>query len=555
MLSDIILKKGTERDKQHYSFVGIERNKMNGKLEFWLPLGFENFPEDDFISLKNFFFKMYRTFSIYIKKKEYRELEEGKERDTHRDGFYESKGGFGLENQDKDEIILYSKINALNQVIEGYDELKISSLEKKRKRTDEIDYSKIHNYMHKAIYLDNDVLYIDEMNLSKSIIIQSSPPLLQLFSFIFTEIKKELQEFDSIPDKAFELADIFKDNYLQPDSSLFGSEEMLNQNIGIMKEVLEDIEINTVYKDDDYWHFFDAVESFLYSEKSEEDGIYWGINSFSDVWEDMCQTYFLNKEPYKSNALFADINGRLEDFKKLENNPFEISLNKESTKRYLKPDLVIKKFNNTSNLVKIEDYFNIEVEKGKWIETKDQNRDNVKKGNVAIELLDNNKKDDFEYFLRLLNPNIKKIFYPKHEIRTRFKVYNNAIEKLKYRLNTNTKSYETDNNCIQIIDYKYMAELAFHNYNEYSIDIDGENKINDDIKKQLIYEWAVQNSVWHMKTESEFWIPYFDDVHSEQFTKKHIKINNNKFNESQIKVVKIPFNVLQDFYLKNWFND
>ncbi|MCD4678235.1 MAG: hypothetical protein K8S18_19915 [Desulfobacula sp.] len=100
-----------------------------------------------------------------------------------------------------------------------------------------------------------------------------------------------------------------------------------------------------------------------------------------------------------------------------------------------------------------------------------------------------------------------------------------------------------------------MAELAFHNYNEYSIDIDGENKINDDIKKQLIYEWAVQNSVWEMKTESEFWIPYFDDKHPEQFTKKYIEINNNKFNESQIKVVKIPFNVLQDFYLKNWFND
>ena len=57
MLSDIILKKGTERDKQHYSFVGIERNKENGNLEFWLPLGFEDFPEDDFISLKNFFFK------------------------------------------------------------------------------------------------------------------------------------------------------------------------------------------------------------------------------------------------------------------------------------------------------------------------------------------------------------------------------------------------------------------------------------------------------------------------------------------------------------------
>jgi hypothetical protein len=103
--------------------------------------------------------------------------------------------------------------------------------------------------------------------------------------------------------------------------------------------------------------------------------------------------------------------------------------------------------------------------------------------------------------------------------------------------------------------YKLLIISIWHNYNEYSIDIDGENKINDDIKKQLIYEWAVQNSVLGIKTESEFWIPYFDDKHSEQFTKKFIEINNNKFNESQIKVVKIPFNILQNFYLKNWLYD
>ena len=546
MLSDIVLKKGLERDKQHYSFVGIERNKVNGNLEFWLPLGFENFPEDDFINLKNFFFKMYRTFSIYIKKKAYRELEEGKERDTHRDGFYESRGGFGLENQDKDEIVLYSKINALNQVIEGYDELKISSLEKKRKRTDEIDYSKIHKYMHKAIYLDNDVVYIDEMNLSKSIIIQTSPPLLQLFSFIFTEIKKELQEFDTIPDKAYELADIFKETYLQTDSSLFGSEEMLNQNIGIMKEVLEEIEINTVYKDDDYWHFFDAVESFLYSEKSEEDGIYWGISNFYDIWEDMCQTYFLNKEPYKANALFADINGRLKDFKKLGINPFEISLNKEPKKRNLKPDLVIRKvIESKKTSISFDEIFEAKLlDNRKW---------------VKIKLLNEDFKElYFEFWKKLIpNYNSSSIKYPEHSTKIRqgtFKTAKEEISKSIISKHTET-SMESDDKSLQIIDYKYMAELAFHNYNEYSIDIDGENKINDDIKKQLIYEWAIQNSIWGIKTESEFWIPYFDDKHSEQFTKKYVEINNNKFNESQIKVVKIPFNVLQDFYLKNWFND
>jgi hypothetical protein len=448
MLSDIVLKKGTERDKQHYSFVGIERNKENGNLEFWLPLGFENFPENDFLELKNFFFKMYRTLSIYIKKKEYKKLEEGKERDTFRDGFYEGKGGFGLENQDKDEIVLYSKINALNQVIEGYDELKISSLEKKRKRTDEIDYSKIHKYMHKAIYLDNDVVYIDEMNLSKSIIVQASPPLLQLFSFIFTEIKKELQEFDTIPDKAYELADLFKETYLQTDSTLFGSEEMLNQNIGIMKEVLEEIEINTVYKDDDYWHFFDAVESFLYSEKSEEDGIYWGISNFYDIWEDMCQTYFLNKEPFKSNALFADINGSLINFGKLSVNPFEITLNKEPTKRSLKPDLVIRKLiESKKTTVSFENIFDVKLlDNRKW---------------VKIKLLNEDFKElYFEFWQKLIpNYNINNIKYPEHSTKIRQGTFITTKEEILKSISSkhSETSLKTDDKSLQIIDYKYLA--------------------------------------------------------------------------------------------------
>ena len=245
----------------------------------------------------------------------------------------------------------------------------------------------------------------------------------------------------------------------------------------------------------------------------------------------------------------------MRDFGKLDNNPFEITLNKEPTKRSLKPDLVIWETNISNANIRLDKYFKIVIEKDKWIATKNENRESVKKGNLSIELLDSDKKVEYENFLRLLNPNIRKIIYPKHEIRTTLRRYNNAIAELENRLNNNSQQYETLNNSIQIIDYKYMAELAFHIYNEYSIDIDGENKINDDIKKQLIYEWAVQNSVWGMKTESEFWIPYVDDKHPEQFTKKYIEIDNSKFNESQIKVVKIPFNVLQDFYLKNWFND
>ena len=53
------------------SFVGIRRG-ANNELEFRLPHGFDDFPEDnldptknDFEATKNLFFKMYRTFQKF----------------------------------------------------------------------------------------------------------------------------------------------------------------------------------------------------------------------------------------------------------------------------------------------------------------------------------------------------------------------------------------------------------------------------------------------------------------------------------------------------------
>jgi hypothetical protein len=100
---------------------------------------------------------------------------------------------------------------------------------------------------------------------------------------------------------------------------------------------------------------------------------------------------------------------------------------------------------------------------------------------------------------------------------------------------------------IKIIDYKYMRILDYERYSPDYIDKNGENKVKYHIQKQLIYEWTVQQN-WKAKTESEFWIPYFSNEQL-KFEKIHT-VNNPHFNQSKIKILKINFKILQDFYIK-----
>ena len=119
-------------DEQHgrkaYSFVGLKRKQNSERLEFWLPLGFDTFDET-FERSKKFFFKMYRTFQVYRERKLNKLTEE--ERTTDRDGVFEFENGFSFVNKNNEQVVFYGKLNALDKILDGFDELRISSLGKK----------------------------------------------------------------------------------------------------------------------------------------------------------------------------------------------------------------------------------------------------------------------------------------------------------------------------------------------------------------------------------------------------------------------------------------
>lgn len=525
------IKNDEEHGRRNYSFVGIQRSRQdNEQLEFWLPLGFKDFDENNFDQVKGFFFKMYRTFKTYLQKKQ----EELNEEDItiDRDGIIEKENGFSFLNENKEQSVFYGKLNSIEKIIEGYDELRISSLEKKTVRSHEIDYSKLHRYLHQAIYLEDDVIYLDEMNIAKNVIIKSSPPILQLFCFIYSEIKTELEELDTIPARAVELAEDFKENFLQPDSKLFG-EKTFGLTLDILRTKLDEIDIETTYKDEDYWHFYEAIEAFLYGDRHEDnEGIYWGFSSFYDVWEDMCQTYAVNEARIKDRLIYADINGVLVTSELYKDflNPFELKMNELPTIRYLRPDLVL--------LEKI--YQNIDFLKSKRLQY-------PKQGRVAYGVrLENFRK------LKDTQPNIIEKFNELVQIEDNLKTGGTFRYMFEQDLNTfrdflAQKAFYASSSAVRIIDYKYMRVSDYSLYSPFYIDENGENKVKEDIHKQLVYEWAVQQN-WSAKTRSEFWIPFFS---SDPSVFEQIEaISNPYFNQSQIKVVKINFKTLQEFYIK-----
>ncbi|WP_227769854.1 hypothetical protein, partial [Hymenobacter sp. 15J16-1T3B] len=317
------------------------------------------------------------------------------------------------------------------------------------------------------------------MNIPKIIIQQEGPPVLQLFCYIYIEIKKELDEVHGVSDRAFELSEQFKESYLQPDSSLFNKDSFAD-TIGILKNVLQDIDIKTVYKDADFWHFYDAVEAFLYGERDScSDGIYWGINNFYDVWEDMCQTYVLQSADFKENVLYADIQGRLVDYGKMSSNPFLLSFNNSWRRRELRPDLVTLTgigyntaaalYNKVKKVVDNESYYTI-----RWLDYERTMSEYPEVNSIFRKYMQRNRK----FIENQLCKGIVEI-----DINSFDNEINSIVAKRPVVAQPSGSYVLSGDNIsiIKIVDYKYMHQMDYEEYSPYRIDNMGQNKIKEDI--------------------------------------------------------------------------
>src|SRR5690606_28273734 len=116
-------------------------------------------------------------------------------RASHRDGALQGEDGFKVEDKEEgDPAALYSKIPMLEAILEGYDELRIATVLYRQSRTERVDYAQIHRYLHAAVYLDDHTAYVDEMVLPSPVLTFDEAALVQMFCFVYAEVKRMLAE-------------------------------------------------------------------------------------------------------------------------------------------------------------------------------------------------------------------------------------------------------------------------------------------------------------------------------------------------------------------------
>ena len=290
-----------------YSFVGITAS--DNQLRLHLPKGFQDHLAsfNTFEVKRNLFFVLYqilRQFKSICTEKGYLESPSKQVplvRD--RDGIVQGDAGSTITTNLDEPLIFYSKLDSIGALLDAYDELKIAALVYRLGRTNRLDLSQLHRYLHQGIFLPNGAVYVDAMVLPRQQVQFNATDIVALYCYLVWEVKIQLR--DEVSPEVSALAEQFRQHYLGTENSLF-SEQSFERVVNLLKEALDTIDQRTPLKDADYDQFYDAIEQFLYGNwQSANDGEIWGINNFHSVWESMCLTYLAQTVPAQS-LVFLD---------------------------------------------------------------------------------------------------------------------------------------------------------------------------------------------------------------------------------------------------------
>ena len=557
--------KGKESEERRCgSFVGIRRDKNTKEMHFILPKGFENF-DPNYNNVKDLFFNMYKTFKKFVDERNNLAKVLDDKPQSKDNVSVEGNGSYRFTDSNDNEVIMYSKIEMIEAMIEVHKELDIETLIQQSGLVEEIDYSRVDNLINNGVFLKNNSIVIDFM-ISERNIIQGIPAeIIEIYCYIYNELLVEL-DYD-VNDRVKDIAYGFSYKNLTVDQGLF-NEYTFESTIIILKDRLDLVHRYTAYKDSSYWLIYDAVEKFLYSGlifDSENEKGFWGINNFSQVWEDMCNTFFVNNLD-KSKILYCDSELNFEN--KLNNtirknfggfnvlidrnfeNNFYVQFN--NNKRWMRPDLVVKN-NDISSFIELlfdKGVISYKVEKNK----------NLFNNECIVISFSSKKLIDYESSEEVRISAFNK-FINKFEImgfrnpKKISKKYNSLIVKKinpkLYHLNGISESsflaeineiFEDDRNKhsnpdIHCIDWKY---LPLDYFEKKSLEL----KLN--VTKQLTYDFCLHNNPYceNKSIQSQFGIPYY--ICSDEYFQLH---NDEGISLQGIQICKMNFNKIQSIYL------
>lgn len=552
------------------SFVGIRKDKYLGKMAFTLPKGFDNF-QINYDNVKNLFFAMYRTFNKFRQNKENYLDKKAQNKDNTQ--IESDNGAYVFTDEDNNETVLYSKIDLIDKIFKTYQELEIESLIQELGLIEEVDYSKIENYLDKGIFLSNNAIFIENMVGYRNIVRGVPSELIELFCYIYKELASELEQ--ELSEQIKEIAFNFSYKYLSPEQSLF-SEHSFESTISILKDCLDNIHKTTAYKNYQYWDIYEAVEHFLYGslEFDENDGQnFWGIGDFILIWEEMCNYAFSQIQQYKiiycdsetlqmnkyQPKLSRDKNNVWIDTTEIQN-VFHFELNEFL--RHIRPDIILKSlqdinllniFKQNESLVFDEKYQGIT----NVLDVKISINNNLEKSNhkimlsqvfemfkkefniLSLSMVKNTRFGKMEFLKNDDNLTVKQVNNIEFTETQNFiqikniskDMYNKIYNKLHKEIGEiSTKSL--NGHIYTIIDWKYRPYQVFLSNNT--------SYIKKDIIKSLAYEFCLSQII-DADIINAFGVPCYN-------LSNDVIISRESLN-SGIKLFKINFIKVQEIYL------
>ena len=552
------------------SFVGIRRDRYLGKMALTLPKGFENF-EPSYENVKNLFFAMYRTFDKFLENSSKNSIERSlDERPTGKDNIQvdNHQGAYKFTDEDNNETILYSKIDLIDSIFQIYKDMEIESLIQELGVIEDIDYSKIDNYLDKGIYLNNHAIFIENMIGYRNIVRGVPSELIEIFCYIYAELSNELKQ--GVSEGIKEISFNFSFKFLSPEQSLF-SEYSFDATLNILKDCLGNIHKTTAYKNSQYWDIYEAVEHFLYGSlefDGEHNQGFWGINNFSYIWEEMCNYMVAKQQQYK--ILYCDSMLPLSQYKDnlskknriwIDDNEiknvFHIDLHRY--KRWIRPDIIIKPikendFNDNPLNVAIAKRIliiktsevksalsfgsnNLNVEISFNISNQEANNPKIVK---ASEQIFNLFSDIFSNLYRskgIQRGSLRGFQYlPKNKYSFSLKnIPKNNYEEI-YQDVLNRWKGNKEMESIFIVDWKYYSYAIFDKQ-DYRFDA----RINESIIKSLVYEFCL-STITDESIQNQFAIPYYDVENNDM-------VIEGKILDCNIVLVKMNFLKIQEMYL------
>lgn len=551
--------KGKESEERRCgSFVGIRRDRDTKEMHFILPRGFEDF-DPNYNNIKDLFFNMYKTFKKFVnERKDIVKILDDKPQSKDNVSV-ESNGSYCFTDSDDNEVIMYSKIDMIEAMMELHKELDIEALIQEPGLVEEIDYSKVDNIINNGVFLKNNSIIVDSMVSERNIIQGIPAEILEIYCYIYNELLVELD--CDINDRVKDIAYNFSYKNLTAEQGLF-NEYTFESTITVLKDRLDLVHRYTAYKDSSYWLIYDAVEKFLYSGltfDSENEKGFWGINNFSQVWEDMCNTFLVN-DLDESKILYCDSELNFE--KQLNNvvrrnfggfnilidrgfdNNFYVEFNR--CKRWMRPDLVVK--NNRYSFIEL--LFDKEVISYKTEKTNSLFNNEYILISFSSKALSDSKYSEevktnaFSTYNGFISDFIK--ITKKSNIRTIKKV-----SSILYRLSGFSKDDFLDevnkifefnrknqaNPDIHCIDWKYLPASYFKEKSP---------QLESNIIKQLTYDFCLHNNSYceNKSVQSQFGIPHY--TYSDESYQIHSDVNSSL---QGIQICKMNFNKIQSIYL------